>query len=366
MGAQAALETFLADEGCWAMSLSGAGAVYRLEQRYASLVGVPHALAVANATLGLWALFLALEIHGSEVITTPYTWGGSLAGLILAGNRPVFADINRETLNLDPESVRSRITPKTRAVLAVDIYGHPCEGPALRRIADEHGLVLLQDCAQSFGAFLGEHHTGWWADAAVFSLGWGKALFAGEGGVVVTRHQELLNRLVWATQHPLRQLRDVPDRPVNELALNLRLHSVSAVWADASFEDALAFVARRREASQKVLAVLGGEGMSKTKPPDGVGVRSSFHRLTFEPTGDPSALEALLSRRGRGCRLCRPPIVEPIYRQAAYTELALSHRWPRPKRCRVAEEQGRLRRSLAPLKFSEAPHISPSEMMGPR
>src|SRR5262249_3232059 len=159
-----------------------------LEQRFASLTGQPHAVAVANATLGIWAAFRGLKVHDAEVITTPYTWGGSLAGIVHSGNRPVFADVDSQTLTLRPESVVKRITPRTKAILLVDIYGHPSQGPAFREIADAHRLLIVQDCAQSFGAFIGTTHTGSWADAAVFSFGWGKALFAGEGGMVVTPH----------------------------------------------------------------------------------------------------------------------------------------------------------------------------------
>src|SRR5512139_582002 len=91
---KAAIEAFLSDEDRWMMSLAGTGAVYRLEQRFASLLGHPHALGVGNATVGLWALFQAFNIHEAEIITTPYTWGGSLTGLLLTGNCPVFADID--------------------------------------------------------------------------------------------------------------------------------------------------------------------------------------------------------------------------------------------------------------------------------
>jgi perosamine synthetase len=81
---------------------------------------------------------------------------------------------------------------------------------------------------------MGDRHTGYWANAVVFSFTCGKSLFAGEGGMIVTPHREFFHRLVWETQHPLRQLRDVPDLPPNELALNLRINSLAAVWADAA------------------------------------------------------------------------------------------------------------------------------------
>ena len=89
-----AIEEFCLTKDQWSEHLSGAGTVYYLERKFADLVGKPHSIAVANATLGLWAVFEAYNIHDADVITSPYTWGGSIAGLLKAGNKPVFADID--------------------------------------------------------------------------------------------------------------------------------------------------------------------------------------------------------------------------------------------------------------------------------
>lgn len=328
------------------MSLCGTGAVYRLESRFASLVGHPHTLAVANATLGLSAVFMAFGIHAADVITTPYTWGGTLAGLILTGNRPVFVDIERETLTLDPKEVARHITRRTKAILAVDIYGYPSNGPALRNIADNHGLVLIQDCAQSFGAYLGDHHTGWWADAAVFSLSWGKALFAGEGGVLVTPHREVFERLIWETQHPHRQLRDVPHLPANELGLNLRMNPLAAIWADALFDDAVVGVERNVKECVEILALLQRQGMSRTKLSCGRSVKPSFHVLTFEPDCEPERVELFLGETDGCYQLSSPPIKEPIYGHTTYHELARKHGWRKINRCPGAEQQCKSRLRL--------------------
>src|SRR5688500_11577265 len=96
------INEFMIDSSQWESGLAGTGAVYQLEKKFASLVGHPHALAVANATLGLWAIFVSLDLHDSEIVVSPYTWGGSLAGLLSTGNRPVFADIDQDSLTLDP------------------------------------------------------------------------------------------------------------------------------------------------------------------------------------------------------------------------------------------------------------------------
>lgn len=354
---QTAIAEFLSDPSQWGISLSGTGAVYRLERKFASLVGHPHALAVTSATLGLWAVLTGLEIHDAEVITTPYTWGGTLAGLLLTGNRPVFADIDPQTLTLDPEKIVRCITPRTRAILAVDIYGYPADGQALREIADQHGLVLIQDCAQSFGAYRGGHHTGWWADAAVFSFTWGKTLFAGEGGLIVTRHPELLEQLVWETQHPHRQLRDVPSLPANEMAMNLRIHPLSAVWADAAFDDALAGMEEHRNERVQLLSLLERERMSKTKVPDGRCIKPSFHALTFEPRCEPAKIVRFLQENHPIYRLSSPPVVEPLYLHESYRRVSLQNGWGEPNRCPVAEKQCRRRLRLVKSNVSSRSSI---------
>lgn len=339
-GPLSALEAFLADERQHRISLSGTGAVYRLEKRFASLVGQPHALAVSNATMGLWAIFMALGIRDADVVATPYTWGGSLAGLLHTGNRPVFADIDRESLTLNPEQVSRAITRKTKAILAVDVYGYPCDGPALREIADRHGLWLIQDCAQSFGALIGRQHTGCWADVSVFSFTAGKALWAGEGGMIVSRHQQLYDQLIWRTQHPLRQIRDLPDCSPNELALNLRIHPFAAVWAEAGFAQALEAVWARRQEAIRLLGLLQAEQTIGPGTPD-PRIEPSYHLLTCEPCVPRSRFDRVL--KAAGYRTEAPPIVEPLYAHDGYRHVAGLHGWRPAARCRVADRQCRQR-----------------------
>lgn len=340
---QTALTEFLSESNQWDMSLAGTAAIYRLEQRFAALVEQPHALTVANATMGLWAIFAALDMTAAEVLTTPYTWGGSLTGLIITGNRPRFVDIKKDTLTIDPEKIIECITSRTRAILIVDIYGYPCNGQVLRKIADEHGLLLIQDCAQSFGAYREEYHTGWWADVAVFSLSWGKTLFAGEGGVIITRNEDIYDRLVWKTQHPFRQLRDLSDMPINEMAANLRMHPLAAIWAEAIFDNALDEVKTHREECLNVLNLLEKERMIASGMPEPLRVRPAFHTLTFEPRCEKSKIEQLLKTHGLMYDISSPPIVEPLYSQPAYQKYAISRKWPKYNPCPVAERQSKSR-----------------------
>src|ERR1035441_3446562 len=155
--------------------LSGAGDVALLEARLQAHYGMQFALCVSNATTALLAIALALELAGDEFVTTPYTWGGTIAPWLILGNQPVFADIEGQTLGLDAESARGAITPGTAAILAVDVHGVPSDTASLRRLADHYGIPYIADAAQSLGAFRGGAPASSLADAVVVSFGPGKS-----------------------------------------------------------------------------------------------------------------------------------------------------------------------------------------------
>ncbi|KAA3662557.1 MAG: hypothetical protein DWQ10_02155 [Calditrichaeota bacterium] len=335
--ASTAIENFLVNSTQWDMSLAGIDAVHRLEQKFSALTDQPFALTVANATLGLWALFQALEITGADIITTPYTWGGSLAGLITTGNHPIFVDVDPLSGTLDPECVHQAITPETKAILAVDIYGHPCDSLTLRKLADEYNLFLIQDCAQSFGASLNGSHTGWLSDVAVFSVGYGKALYGGEGGVIVTQSAELYEKLVWLTQHSYRQKRDVINFPVNEFFLNARMNPLSAVCADAAFDDALVSVTKKRQTSLSLLNKLYKEGLSLTPVPNVQYIRPSYHALVFEPASKLKYVTQFLQNSGLEIDITPAPIQQPLYHRDMYELFARKNDWKQHRVCPQAE-----------------------------
>ena len=227
------------DQGLAEQHLAGAGAVFQLETQLKQHYNKKYALCVSNATTGLLAIALALNLKQAEFITTPYTYGASLSGFLLLENRPIFAEVDPQTLTLDPESVRQQITPHTRAILAVDIYGYPCNQASLRQIADEYGLWYIADAAQSLGAYREGIPASALADALVVSFTVGKTVFAGEGGAIITDNEELYQKLVWLTQHPYRQKRDIGLFLTNQFALNGRIHPLAAVIANAVFADSL-------------------------------------------------------------------------------------------------------------------------------
>ncbi len=171
--------------------------VSAFECEFADYVGVKHAIAVANGTDSLVLSLRALGIgHGDEVITTPFTFFASAEAIDVVGATPVFADILPDNFTLDPESVRERIGPKTRAILPVHIFGHAADMDSIMELARERGLAVIEDCAQSFGARVGGRVTGSIGTTGSFSFYPTKVLGGyGDGGMVTTNSAQIDERI---------------------------------------------------------------------------------------------------------------------------------------------------------------------------
>lgn len=315
--------------------LAGAGAIYRIERRFVKYMGMGHAVSVCNATQAIMAILKAFDIQESEIITTPYTWGGSVAGAIALKNRLVFADINPVTLTLDSESVEKKITNKTKAIIAVDIYGNPCFAKELRDIANRRGIKLIQDCAQSFGALYDNKPSGNLADAVVFSLSHQKGLSKGEGGMICTSDSELYRKLIWLTQHPNRQKRDVPGMPLNEFGLNLRMSPQSAGEAIRNFDRALLKIREHQKAFTKLEMNIHKKFGIKSSLIQGY--TSSYYRFTIDMEGlNIEGMKKFLAKRSINTILVTPPITQALYQNPAYGMMSAYYS---TDRCPVAERQ---------------------------
>ena len=163
------------------------------EREFASYCGAGHGLAVANGTVALELCLRALGIGpGDEVVTTPRSFIATANSIVLCGARPVFADVDPDSQNITPESVRAVITGNTRAILAVHLAGWPCDMAGLRQLAGERGLYLVEDCAQAHGASVDGVKAGALGHAAAFSFCHDKIISTGgEGGMLVTDDEEL-------------------------------------------------------------------------------------------------------------------------------------------------------------------------------
>ncbi|MHB1587749.1 MAG: DegT/DnrJ/EryC1/StrS family aminotransferase [Acidiferrobacteraceae bacterium] len=176
--------------------------VQRFEQALAEYFGAPHVLALSSATAGLHLALLALDLkEGDEVITTPMTFAATLNTIVLAGGRPVLADIEPGSLNLDLEKAERAVTERTRAIVPVHFAGRPLDLDALYALAGRHGLRVVEDAAQAVGAECRGQRLGAFGDLQVFSFHPNKNITTGEGGCVVTRDAAIAKKVATLRFH---------------------------------------------------------------------------------------------------------------------------------------------------------------------
>lgn len=227
-----------------------------LEERLCSITGAKHAVSVCNGTAALHISCLAAGVGpGDEVITTPITFAASANCALYCGARPVFADINEKTYNIDPGSVEQCVTAKTKAVVAVDYTGQSADLKALREICDKYGLILITDGAHSIGTFYDGKATGSIADMTTFSFHPVKTVTAGEGGAVLTNSDELYKKLVLFSKHGITRNPDWMENTTGEpwyyeqieLGYNYRMTDIQAALLISQLNKLEMFKARRKE-----------------------------------------------------------------------------------------------------------------------
>ncbi|MEU8652506.1 DegT/DnrJ/EryC1/StrS family aminotransferase [Streptomyces sp. NPDC048737] len=228
----------------------GATFVSRFESTAREVFGAEHAVAVNSGTSALLAVLAAVGIgRGDEVIVPAYTFIASMASIVHSGATPVLAEID-ESLTLDPADVESRITPRTRAVMAVHMLGAPCDLAALRAVADRHGLLLVEDAAQACGATYGGRALGTFGAAGAFSLNPYKVITSGDGGFVLTGDRDLHRRAHAYKDHGRYPADGEAGEPL--FGLNLRMPELCAAVACAQLEKLPAVLARTREVKRRL------------------------------------------------------------------------------------------------------------------
>jgi perosamine synthetase len=250
--------------GTWHEDFYGGPKVREFEQNWREHFGVKHAVSVNSWTSGLIAAVGALGIEpGDEVIVSPWTMCASATAILHWNAIPVFADIEPETFNLDPVSVEANITPHTRAIMAIDIFGHSADMLALRQIADKYDLKIISDTAQAPGALYDGKFAGTLADIGGYSLNYHKHIHTGEGGVIVTNDDELAERLQLIRNHAEAV---VGDRGVSRLdnmvGYNFRLGEIECAIGIEQLKKLEKLIASRQKlAARLTQGVSGLEGL---------------------------------------------------------------------------------------------------------
>lgn len=216
--------------GSWSDKFFGGPNVQEFERNWAEHFGVHHAVSVNSWTSGLIAAVGAIGIEpGDEIIVTPWTMCATATAILMWNAIPVFADIEEETFNLDPAAVERAITPRTKAIMVADIFGHPARLDELMAIARRYKLKVIEDAAQAPGVMYGNRYAGTVADVGGYSLNYHKHIHTGEGGMCVTNDPEIAERIQLLRNHGEAVVaKKGVENIANMLGFNFRLGEVEA------------------------------------------------------------------------------------------------------------------------------------------
>ena len=297
------------------------------EQAFARAVGALEAVAVSSGTAALHAAMQALAIGpGDEVIVPALTFAATANCVVYLGGRPVFADVDAATLLIDPAQLERLITPRTRALLAVDYAGQPCDYSALAEIARRHGLALVSDACHSLGAQYRGQPVGSLADLSTFSLHPAKAITTGEGGIITTNDPGLARRMREFRQHGI-SLDRPPSDGANpwfyeqvDLGYNYRLNDFQAALGISQLARLPAFIARRQAIARRYDAAFAGLAAARPLAVRS-GIQHAWHLyvLRLDPQRlavDRATVFRALRAEGLGVQVHYIPVhLHPYYQQ---------------------------------------------------
>ena len=293
--------------------------IERFEELVAERVGAPHAVALSSGTAGLHLLCRAAGLGpGDEAITSPFSFVASANCFVLEGATPVFADIDPRTLNLDPAAVEAAVTERTKAIVAVDIFGYPCELDELRALAEKHGLVLIDDACEALGAEYKGAPLGSQGPSAVFAFYPNKQVATGEGGVVTT-HSEEEWQLLRSLRNQGRSYEGGRWFHHPYLGFNYRWTDLQAAVGVAQLEKLDEILALRAAAAARYGELLAGvDGVETPLSDDADHVRSWFvYVVLLDESVDRARVAAELGEQGIECGEYLPCIhLQPYMREA--------------------------------------------------
>lgn len=234
----------------------------RFEQAFSEFTEIRYACSVSSGTTAIHTALLAVGIKsGDEVIVQSLTYVASVNPILYCGATPVFVDCLPDSWQVDPKDIERKITPKTRAIIAVHLYGHPCDIVRIHKIAREHGLFLIEDCAEAFGTFIEGTHAGSWGDISCFSFFGNKTITTGEGGMVVTQEGKYYERILKIKNQGVRE-----GYYHDEIGYNYRMTNIQAAIGLAQIEKATEIILRKQQIADWysqycVYKILSGAGI---------------------------------------------------------------------------------------------------------
>jgi len=274
--------------------------IERFEELIAERVGAPYAAAMSSATAGLHLLVHIAGIGpGDEVITSPLSFASSANCFLFEGATPVFADVDRATWNLDPDAVEAAITERTKAVVAVDMFGYPCELEPLMELCERRGMTLIEDSAEALGAEYKGGPIGSHGPPGVFGFYPNKQIATGEGGVVTT-HSEEQWRLLRSLRNQGRSYEGGGWFSHVRLGFNYRWTDLQAAVGIAQLEKLDRMLALRSEAASRYAELLSGVDGVGLAPADDADHRRSWFVYVVELAPEIDRARVMLELRERG------------------------------------------------------------------
>lgn len=291
----------------------GGRAVETFETATAAYCGAKHGVGVASGTDALYLLYRTLDLQpGDEIITTPWTFFATAGAMVNAGARPVFVDIEPETYCINPQAIEARITPRTRAIVAVHLYGQCANMEAINHVAARNGVVVFEDAAQAIGARQGGKPAGSLAQGAALSFYPTKNLgAAGEGGMITTSSDSLAERL-----RALRCHGSAKTYFHHEVGVNSHLHGIQAAVLNVKLRYLDQWVAGRRRVAARYDAAF--RDLDEVVPPAvAPGNDHVYHQYVIRLPRRDEARDFLQSR-GIGCAVFYPL---PLHMQPCFADL---------------------------------------------
>jgi perosamine synthetase len=293
--------------------------VLEFERSFAQYVGVRQAATVSNGTVALHLALLALGIGPDvEVIVPTLTYIASVNAIAYTGAKPIFCDSLRKSWQMDPDDVRRKITSRTKAIMAVHLYGQPCELDALVDIAREHDLFLVEDCAEAFGTLYKGRHVGTFGDIGTFSFFGNKTITTGEGGMVVSNDETLHDRVIHFKGQGLAKHREYWH---DVIGYNYRMTNVCAAIGLAQLEKADDLIAKKIRIAEWYRTGLKGLSVELHEAVGDVKHSYWMCSILVPDSADREPLRQMLREHGIETR----PVFYPVHSMPMYSQRFQRH-----------------------------------------
>jgi perosamine synthetase len=294
--------------------------IAEFEREFASYTEIKYATTVSNGTVALHLALVALGIGpGDEVIVPTLTYIASVNAIRYTGATPVFVDSLKSSWQLDPDDIKRKITPRTRALMVVHLYGHPCDMDAICTIAKDQDLFIVEDCAEAFGAKYKGRHVGSFGDIATYSFFGNKTITTGEGGMVVTNNSTLQDRVVHFKGQGLAKYRQYWHDVVG---YNYRMTNICAAIGLAQLEQAADILAKKKYIAQQYRQLLNNLPVTLQEEAEHVECSYWMCSILVQEAELRDALRDHLERDGIETR----PLFYPVHTMPMYADKFQHHR----------------------------------------